>query len=369
MRLSRRTIIRTGILAAAAPALGRLGLPRRQARRGPAGNRGRAAMAAWPLAVRRAALPGGFQAFRLRQSERAQGRHGAACRRPARSTISTSWSSGVKGKIAAAARLAVRTLMIAARSTRSRPSTGSWPRPCAYPPDFSSVTYRLRAEAKWHDGKPVTPEDVIFSFEAFKRNSPLYSAYYRHVVKAEKTGEREVTFTFDTPGNRELPHIVGQLTVLPKHWWEGTDAVGQEARRHRDHARAAARQRPLPDQELRGRAQRRARAREGLLGQRPQRQGRNRQFRRDAIRIFPRLHRRARGLQGRSGRLADREQREELGHRLRFSGGARQPGRAGAVSDPQSRPHAGLRLQHAPGQVQGCPGAAGLRLSRSISRR
>ena len=60
-------------------------------------------------------------------------------------------------------------------------------------------------EARWHDGKPVTPDDVIFSFDAFKKNSPMYSAYYRHVVKCEKVGEREVKFTFDGPGNRELP--------------------------------------------------------------------------------------------------------------------------------------------------------------------
>ena len=64
---------------------------------------------------------------------------------------------------------------------------------------------------------------MIFSFEASRRTTRSYSAYYRHVIKAEKTGEREVTFTFDQPGNRELPQIVGQLTVLPKHWWEGTD--------------------------------------------------------------------------------------------------------------------------------------------------
>ncbi len=97
-----------------------------------------------------------------------------------------------------------------------------------HPPDFSSVTYRLRADARWHDGKPVTPEDVVFSFEAFKANSPTYAFYYQHVVKAEKTGEREVTFTFDQPGNRELPQIVGQLTVLPKHWWEGKTADGRQ---------------------------------------------------------------------------------------------------------------------------------------------
>ncbi|WP_424628244.1 extracellular solute-binding protein [Bradyrhizobium sp. SYSU BS000235] len=96
----------------------------------------------------------------------------------------------------------------------------------SYPPDYSSVTYRLRAEAKWHDGKPVTPEDVIFSLDAFKKNHPQYSAYYRHVVKAEKVGERDIKFTFDAPGNRELPQIVGQLNVLPKHWWEGKNASG-----------------------------------------------------------------------------------------------------------------------------------------------
>jgi microcin C transport system substrate-binding protein len=98
----------------------------------------------------------------------------------------------------------------------------------SHPDDFASVTYRLNAKAKWHDGKPVTPDDVIFSFDAFKTNSPQLGAYYRHVTKAEKTGEREITFTFDGPGNRELPQIVGQLPVLPKHWWTGTDKNGNK---------------------------------------------------------------------------------------------------------------------------------------------
>jgi microcin C transport system substrate-binding protein len=93
--------------------------------------------------------------------------------------------------------------------------------------DYSWVTYRLRAGAKWHDGQPVTPDDVIFSFQAFKENSPFYGAYYKHVTKLEKTGEREVTFTFDGPGNRELPQIIGELFVLPKHWWTGKDQNGK----------------------------------------------------------------------------------------------------------------------------------------------
>ena len=74
----------------------------------------------------------------------------------------------------------------------------------------------------------MTPEDVIFSLEAFKKYHPQYSAYYRHVTKSEKTGDREVTFTFDQPGNRELPQIIGQINVLPKHWWEGKDSQGRQ---------------------------------------------------------------------------------------------------------------------------------------------
>ncbi|NWJ24507.1 extracellular solute-binding protein [Rhizobium sp. RM] len=94
-----------------------------------------------------------------------------------------------------------------------------------YPDDFSSVTFRLRAEATWSDGKPVTPEDVVFSFEQAKKSNPQMEFYYRHVVSAEKTAEREVTFKFDEPNNRELPQIVGQLLIVPKHWWaaNGTD--------------------------------------------------------------------------------------------------------------------------------------------------
>jgi microcin C transport system substrate-binding protein len=135
--------------------------------------------------------------------------------------------AGVKGSIAVGTDLISDTLMVSALDEVST-EYGLLAEAVSYPEDYSSVTYRLRAEAKFHDGKPVTPEDVIFSFEVFKKNSPQLSAYYRHVIKAEKTGDREVTFTFDGPGNRELPQIVGQTNVLPKHWWEGTDKSGKK---------------------------------------------------------------------------------------------------------------------------------------------
>ncbi|MBB3976542.1 microcin C transport system substrate-binding protein [Rhizobium azooxidifex] len=98
----------------------------------------------------------------------------------------------------------------------------------SYPDDISSATFRLRPEAKWEDGQPVTPEDVIFSFEKVIEHNPLYTNYYQHVVSVEKTGERDVTFHFDEKNNRELPQILGQFSIVPKHWWEGKDAQGKQ---------------------------------------------------------------------------------------------------------------------------------------------
>ncbi len=135
--------------------------------------------------------------------------------------------SGVKGTLAPAATLIYETLM-----TKSQDEVvteyGLLAEGAAHPNDFSWVVYRLRKEARWHDGKPVTPEDVIFSIDVLKQFSPMYGSYYRHVTKAEKTGERDIKFTFDGPGNRELPTIVGELPVLPKHYWEGTDSQGRK---------------------------------------------------------------------------------------------------------------------------------------------
>jgi microcin C transport system substrate-binding protein len=136
--------------------------------------------------------------------------------------------AGVKGSLASGiASLTLEPLMTDALDEVST-GYGLLAESVSNPPDFSSVTYRLREQARWHDGKPVTTDDVIYSLQVFKENSPQFGAYYRHVVKAEKTGEREVTFSFDGPGNRELPQIVGQLIILPKHWWEGADASGKK---------------------------------------------------------------------------------------------------------------------------------------------
>ena len=135
--------------------------------------------------------------------------------------------AGVKGTIAPAVGLIYETLM-ARSQDEATTQYGLLAESVSHPDDHSWVIYRLRKDAKWNDGKPVTPEDVLFSMESLKKYSPMYSSYYKHVVKAEKVGPHDIKFTFDAPGNRELPTIVGELTVLPKHWWEGKDSEGRK---------------------------------------------------------------------------------------------------------------------------------------------
>jgi microcin C transport system substrate-binding protein len=92
------------------------------------------------------------------------------------------------------------------------------------PEDRSWAIFTLRPEARWHDGKEITVDDVIWSLETLKsKGHPQYRFYYQNVVDAQQVGPRRVKFTFDEKNNRELPLIVGQLPILPKHYWEGRD--------------------------------------------------------------------------------------------------------------------------------------------------
>jgi microcin C transport system substrate-binding protein len=93
-----------------------------------------------------------------------------------------------------------------------------------YPKDRSWAAFTLRPQARWHDGQPITADDVVFSFDILKsKGAPQYAAYWQDVAKAEKLDERVVKFTFRGGENNELPSIIGQLTVLPKHWWATRD--------------------------------------------------------------------------------------------------------------------------------------------------
>ena len=87
-----------------------------------------------------------------------------------------------------------------------------------------SITFYLHPKARWHDGKPVTAEDVLFSFRSAlsESSNPLYRQYYAGITKMEKSGERAVTFHF-AKGNRELPLILGELPIIAKHDWKDRD--------------------------------------------------------------------------------------------------------------------------------------------------
>ena len=91
-------------------------------------------------------------------------------------------------------------------------------------PDKLSVLYEIRKEARFHDGTPMTPEDVIWTFETLRaKGHPSYRSYYGDVVKVEKEGDRGVRFVFKSAENRELPQILGQMPVLSKAYWSGRD--------------------------------------------------------------------------------------------------------------------------------------------------
>jgi microcin C transport system substrate-binding protein len=226
LALSRRRLLQSGAFAALAPALGAGGSLTIAA---PANAQTSASEPAWRHGLSLFGdlkYPADFKRF---DYVNPQAPKGGVARQISLGTFDNFniAVAGVKGSLAPAAALIYETLMERSRDEVAT-EYGLLAEAAMHPDDFAWVTYRLRKEARWHDGKPVTPEDVIFSIGVLKKYSPMYASYYRHVGKVEKTGEREIKFTFDSPGNRELPHIVGELLVLPKHYWEGTDSEGRK---------------------------------------------------------------------------------------------------------------------------------------------
>lgn len=92
------------------------------------------------------------------------------------------------------------------------------------PEDRTGVTFNLNPLARFHDGTPVTAEDVVFSFETLKEKGiPQYRYYFKDVETVTAEGDRRVVFTFQSGDNRELPLILGQMPVLSKKDWVGKD--------------------------------------------------------------------------------------------------------------------------------------------------
>jgi microcin C transport system substrate-binding protein len=89
-----------------------------------------------------------------------------------------------------------------------------------HPDDYSYVVYKIRDNARWHDGIDITAEDIIWSMNTLKKYNPNYKYYYNNVTQVEALDKKVVKFYFDQSGNRELPLITGQFPILPKHYWE-----------------------------------------------------------------------------------------------------------------------------------------------------
>jgi len=89
------------------------------------------------------------------------------------------------------------------------------------PKDRSWVIFHLRPEAKWHDGTPITPQDIVFTMATLKKEgAPFYKQYYQDVIKVAKVGPHAVKFSFKDGKNKELPLIVGQMPILSYHYYQ-----------------------------------------------------------------------------------------------------------------------------------------------------
>lgn len=97
--------------------------------------------------------------------------------------------------------------------------------------DRSWIAFNLRAEAKWHDGTKITADDVVFSFHSFMdQGTPFFKAYYGDVESVTAETPRRVVFKLKNLQNAELPLIIGQMAIIPKHGWSAPGhAFGQSS--------------------------------------------------------------------------------------------------------------------------------------------
>jgi microcin C transport system substrate-binding protein len=125
----------------------------------------------------------------------------------------------VKGVPASGTGLIYQTLL---ESTQDEPFTeyASLAVSVEVPEDRSWVIFNLHPNAKWHDGVALTADDVVWTFNTLITDgTPFYKAYYSNVKNVEALSASRVKFTFDMADNRELPLIIGQIAILPKHYW------------------------------------------------------------------------------------------------------------------------------------------------------
>jgi microcin C transport system substrate-binding protein len=129
----------------------------------------------------------------------------------------------LKGSAAVAAGVLFDTLMMSSEDEAAS-SYGLIAESVEVAPDKASVVFNLRPAAHFWDGSPISPDDVVWTFDTLKaKGHPRWRLYYADVLKAEKTGPHQVKFTFRNGANRELPSILGEMPVLSKAYWGSRD--------------------------------------------------------------------------------------------------------------------------------------------------
>lgn len=89
-------------------------------------------------------------------------------------------------------------------------------------PDRSWIVFHMRKQARWHDGQPITSADVVWTFTELMNNEtvqPFYRFYYADVDKVEALDPYTVKFSFKSTNNREIALTVGEIPILPQHYW------------------------------------------------------------------------------------------------------------------------------------------------------
>jgi len=95
------------------------------------------------------------------------------------------------------------------------------------PEDRSYVVFNLREQARFHDGEPITAEDVEFSYRVLTTEGhPFYRNYYAEVEDVTVEDSHRVRFNLSDTENRELPLILGQMPVMPAHYWQDREFTG-----------------------------------------------------------------------------------------------------------------------------------------------
>ena len=229
------------------------------------------------------------------------------------------------------------------------------------PADRSWVAFTLRPQARFHDGSPITVEDVIWTFDALKtKGRPFYRSYYAQVAEGREGGRAQGALRVRARGE---PRAAADRRPAAR----AVARLLEQAGLREDDARAAPRQRAVPGRGPRSRPLHHLPPGEGLLGREAARERGPGQLRLAPLRLLPRLHGGDRGAQGRRVRLPPGERGQELGDRVRDPGGhARAPQEGG---DPERGPdrHAGVRLQHAAADLPGSRASAARSATRSTS--